>query len=164
AAALAGGAALGAPMLQSALQRAAPQLLGPGAIKSSPAKSLEQTIEKMAPTAMPNTSIANSQIQTSQPPISPSIPNATSTIQPEVKNINASEILNKYGLTKHVEEISKNFKDPKGVAAVLYNKFPKEMQRLQKEAGKPMEDVVAEYMANVKPLDIEKPEDDLGFN
>jgi len=151
------GASLSAPMAAQALQRAAPQLLGPGSILPQGSS----VIQSQLPQASPQTPPVMPNIQSSatqQPPVSPSIPNAPTPVQPEVKNINASEILNKYGLTKHVEEISKNFKDPKGVAAVLYNKFPKEMQRLQKEAGMPMEDVVAEYMANVKPLDIEKPE------
>lgn len=155
AAALAGGAALGAPMLQSALQRAAPQLMGPGSIigGSNPLKGQNTTPIGQPPTTpiSPQSSVSLPQ----QPPslVSPSIPNVPAPVQPEgISNI--PELIKKHGFEKQIEAVSKNVKDPKGVAAILFNKFPKEMQKLQKEAGKPMEDVVAEYMqSNVKPLD-----------
>lgn len=176
-AALAGGAALGAPMLQSALQRAAPQLLGPGSIGSglgknlSPgAKSLSPTKSGMPQTPMPSMLAGNQQndqqVSPSQPPISPSIPPSAPAVQPEVKSINAGELLKDLpGLKKQIEDLSKNVKDPKGVTAILYNKYPKEMEKIQKKAGKPMEEVIAEYMESqpegVKPFDNTEPEKSL---
>lgn len=152
---IAGG--LAAPMAAQALQRAAPQLLGPGSILPKGSSAIQNQLpptSQQTPPVMPNIQSPSTQ----QPPVSPSIPNQAPPVQPEgISNI--SEIVNKLGLAKHIEEFSKNVKDPKGVAALLYNKFPKEMQKLQKEAGKPMEDVIAEYMGSqpeaVKQLDIE---------
>lgn len=100
--------------------------------------------------------ISTQSIFPSQPPVAGNIPQQAQAVQPEVKPINVSEIINKHGLAKHIEELSQNVKDPKAIAAILYNKFPKEMKKFQEEAGKPMEEAIAEYMqTNVKPLDIE---------
>lgn len=71
-------------------------------------------------------------------------------IQPEIKGINPEELLSKFSLTSHVDKIAKNVKDPSQIAAVLYSQFPGEMSKMQKEAGKPMEEVIGEYLQQPK--------------
>ncbi len=167
-AALAGGTALAAPMAKSALQRAAPQLFGPGAITSSSNTGLGPSSNNTgspSPTQAPQIPQANLiSPSSSQPPVSPNIPQQSQPNQPKLNTTNINELVNKHGLTKHIESLSSNVKDPKAIAGILYNKFPREMKKFQEEAGIPMEDAISEYMqSNVKPLDIEEPDDKLGF-
>lgn len=157
--ALAGGTALAAPMARSALQRAAPQLFGPGAITSSSNTGLGPSSNNTGsplPTQAPQIPQANLvSPSSSQPPVSSNIPQQANTNQLQVNPINISDLVNKHGLTKHIESLSSNVKDPKAIAGILYNKFPREMKKFQEEAGIPMEDAISEYMqGNVKPLDI----------
>lgn len=165
------GAAIATPLAaraaQSALSRAIPsslQALIPGGSGASPGPSNPTSLGATHPLgteSVPTQGVAPQGTQTqvsssSQPPISPSIPNQASPIQPEeISNI--PELIKKHGFERQIEEVSKNVKDPKGVAAILFNKFPKEMQALQKEAGKPMEDVVAEYMGS-QPEAVNQPD------
>jgi hypothetical protein len=150
-AALAGGTALAAPMAMKALQRAAPQLLGPGAVTASPGLSQTQL-----PPSQGQSMPLGTNLPTQQPPVAGNIAQQPQVMQPQVNAINIGEIINKHGLAKQIEELAKNTQDPKTIAAILYSKFPKEMKKFQAEAGKPMEDAIAEYMqSNVKPLDIE---------
>lgn len=150
-----GAAAIATPLaaraVQGALARALPSSLTQGVglpgigndnlVQSS---HLPPQVQQL-PTEMQST-LQQSQNISSQPPVSSNIPQQTQPIQPQVITNNISEVINKHGLGKHIDELSQNIKDPKAIAAVLYNKFPKEMKAFQKDAGKPMEDAITEYM------------------
>ena len=82
-----------------------------------------------------------------QPPISPSVAQPTAPLQPEVKTIDIGKLVEKHGLAKHIDEVSKNQKDPKAIAAILYAKFPQEMKAFQAESGKNMEDAIEDYLS-----------------
>lgn len=64
------------------------------------------------------------------------------TIQPK----SAQELLIKNSLIDQVNNFSKTVKDPRAIAGILFNKFPREMRQLQTDAGKNMEDVIGEYL------------------
>lgn len=65
---------------------------------------------------------------------------------PIVPKVNSLELVQKANLMPHIQALQKNLQDPKQISGVLFTQFPKEMQQLQKEAAKPMEDVIAEAM------------------
>jgi len=163
-----GASALALPIAgiaaRSALSRSLPsqiQDMLPGVVNQavqnvSPSQS--QGGSALAPMSQQSPQIAQSVNPSSQSPLSPNvednIPQTTQPVQPQVNTTNISNIINNHGLTKHIDELSKNVKDPKAIAAILYNKFPKEMKKFQEEVGKPMEEAIADYMqSNVKPLD-----------
>ena len=113
----------------------------------NPANIPQQAQQNQAPSAMPSA------------PISPSSP----PVQPEVNNMptktpDVRGILDKYGLSQHVDKLSERNKDPKQIAAVLYSRFPKEMKQFQDEAGKHMEDAIGDYLASsqnaLKPTEL----------
>jgi hypothetical protein len=130
-----GATALAAPMAAQALKRAIPQnLLG----------SIPQPSQQAQATSPEITAS-----QTQQPPVSqPNIAQPQQPIQPEVKSIDVGGLLNKSGLKKHVDDLSKRIKDPKQIAAVLYSKYPDEMKAFQKESGKNMEDAIGDYLSS----------------
>lgn len=101
----------------------------------------------------PNT-LGTAQVSPQQPPVSqpsqPTIPQQQQPTQPEVKTIDVGSLLDKSGLKKHVDDLSKRIKDPKQIAAVLYSKYPDEMKAFQKESGKNMEDAIGDYL-NTNP-------------
>lgn len=94
-------------------------------------------------------SITNNLPTPQQPPVEKTnIPQQQQPIQPEVKTIDVGSLLDKSGLKKHVDELSGRIKDPKQIAAILYNKYPEEMKRFQKESGKNMEDAIGDYLSS----------------
>jgi hypothetical protein len=89
----------------------------------------------------------NNPLNPQQPPVSPtSIPQQGAPIQPEVKTIDVSGLLDKSGLKKHVDELAKSGRTSKEIAGLLYSKFPKDMKQFQAEAGKNMEDAIGDYL------------------
>lgn len=160
----AAGAAVALPIAgfaaRTALSRALPSALAPSVSQSpgtiSPSISnanagnipaLEE-MQKVLPGQMP------SSILPQQTPVSPTnIPQVTQNVQPEVKTTNIPELITKFGLKQHIDKLSENYKNPKQIAAVLYNRFPKEMKELQKESGKPMEDAIEDYLSQNKPIE-----------
>lgn len=154
-AAMAGGASMAAPMAMKALQRAAPQLLGPGSVANS-GNVIQNALPKnpIQPNQPPIPNVGTNSPQ--QPPSEVSnIPQPIEPLQAQGTSINVGDILSKSGLQKHVDELSKTQKDPKAIAAILYNKFPKEMKEFQKESGKAMEDAIGDYLkSNVNPIDM----------
>jgi len=139
--------------LPSQIQSMLPGVANQAVQNASPLTN--QPATALAPMQPSSPQIGQSGNVSSQPPVPPTLPQSAQPVQPQVNAINVSELINKHGLSKQIEELSKNVKDPKAIAAILYNKFPKEMKKFQEEAKKPMEEAIADYMqSNVKPLDI----------
>lgn len=113
----------------------------------NPANIPQQAQQNQAPSAMPSAPISPS-----SPPVQPEV-NNTPIKAPDVRSI-----LDKYGLSQHVDKLSERNKDPKQIAAVLYSRFPKEMKQFQDEAGKHMEDAIGDYLASsqnaLKPTEL----------
>lgn len=160
--------ALAAPMAANALKRALPTALGsliPGATAASQSQNTQQQalqppVNQVNPENIPQ-QVQQNQAPSAMPsaPISPSSP----PVQPEVNNMptktpDVRGILDKYGLSQHVDKLSERNKDPKQIAAVLYSRFPKEMRQFQDEAGKHMEDAIGDYLASsqnaLKPTEL----------
>lgn len=152
---IAGG--LAAPMAAQALQRAAPQLLGPGSILPKGSSAIQNQLpptSQQTPPVMPNIQSPSTQ----QPPVSPSIPNQAPTVQPEVKSINVSEIFSKYpGFETKVKEMLTSGNSVDAMSTYFKTFNASQTKKLEKEAGKPIEEIISEYMESqpeaVKPLD-----------
>lgn len=118
-----------------------PQTISPSSLNvTNPLQSAS------APTSQMPQAQNITQPSSSQPPaqnVQPNITQAPASVQPEVKSI-----LSKHGLLKHVDEMSKNQKDPKAIAGILYAKYPQEMKAFQADAGKNMEDAIGDYLAS----------------
>jgi hypothetical protein len=152
---------IAASVARSALSRALPSTLNPagqllGGANPDPNSSINPGANYPSQSASAPTSQTipgqNQQLSSSsQPPVSPTnIAQVQAPIQPEVKSIDINGLLEKSGLKKHVDELSKRTKDPKQIAALLYTKYPKEMKQFQAEAGKNMEDAIEDYLAPQK--------------
>ncbi len=164
-AAMAGGTALAAPMLQSALQRASPQLFGPGSITSSSNTGLGPSSGNIgSPSPIPAAQIPQANLispSSSQPPISPTLPQQAQPVQPEVKPINVNEILSKYpGFEKKMADMIQSKNTPEVIAQYFKHLHASQTKKLEKESGQPIENIISEYMQSkpedVKPLDIEQ--------
>lgn len=119
-----------------------------------PQQTVQQGINQQAINrAVPNTGIPQSTSQIAaqaaiQPQATPTPqPNQPPPIVPQGKP--ALQIAQELNLMPHIQSLSKNYQDPKHVAAILYSQFPKEMQQFQKEAAKPMEEAIAETMQSI---------------
>lgn len=148
-----------------ALSRAAPQVLHgliPGSIPATQKTMLNPHI--FPSPISPSESQLTSQkiLEPQQPPISAAnIPQQQPIAQPEGK-INISELISKHGLKQHIDKLAEKYKDPKHIAGVLYNRFPKEMKEFQRESGKMMEDAIGDYLSQKMPEEkteiVEKPQ------
>jgi len=149
-AALSGGAALGAPMLQNALKRAAPQLMGPGAVTNVQPGTLTTATGTMAPMPNPSTLIPSSQTQPSQPPISPNIAQQQIPIQPEIKPIDVKQILSKHaGFESKINDLMKSGNGVEEISTYFKKFNPSQTSKLEKDAGKSIEEIVSEYMGSI---------------
>jgi hypothetical protein len=148
---------IAASAVRSAFSRALPRQIVQGAIHQNGGVDipvgLSQSQQPIFPQGQEIQSINQTQkpplqsSSASQPPVNaPNIQQQQQQIQPEVKTINVNELLSKSGLKKHVDELSKRTKDPKQIAALLYNRFPAEMKEFQAKAGKNMEDALQDYL------------------
>lgn len=153
--ALAAGGAAFSPLIasgaQAALSRALPQSLQklmPGIQNAIASSSLDQGMPSSPQfQGQPQTQTLEMPLSSQQPPINaPNIAQTSGLQQPEGKNIDVGELLNKRGLLKHVEALAKEKRDPKEIAGILYSKYPNEMKDFQKEAGENMEDAIADFM------------------
>ncbi len=96
------------------------------------------------------------------PPIQTPQVNATPPIQtaPAIApNIQKSvQVATGLNLMQHIQALRNNLKDPNAnaIAGVLYNQFPKEMAKLQKDVGKPMEEVIGDIVSTMPAIQ-EKP-------
>ncbi len=153
AAALAATAAA-APMAQAALSRALPKSLAP----------IAPTIQQTATSALSNpTGTSQPQMptnlvspQSSQPPISsnvqqnqPTIPQPAQTVQPEVKSINAKELLTNLGSNSKIDDLLASGNDPKTVSGYFQKFHPKIVESIEKESGQPFEKVIEQYIAEL---------------
>jgi hypothetical protein len=143
---------------RSALQRALPSSLThpaqsiahalPGANNSTNLGANNPSQSALGPTSQINPAQNQQSPLASQSPIeSGNIAQSQQQLQPEVKTIDVSSLLEKSGLKKHVDELSQKVKDPKAIAGILYNKFPKEMKAFQQESGQNMEDAIGDYLS-----------------
>lgn len=154
-AAMAGGTALAAPMLKSALQRAAPQLLGPGAVTNTPVGSQTQLPPNQA--QLPN--LGTQQPNPSQPPALPILPQSAQPVQAQGIGINAKEILSKYpGFESKVNDMVRSKNTPEAIAQYFKQFNASQTKKLEKETGQPIEAIIAQYLSespeaqpNVKP-------------
>jgi hypothetical protein len=141
---------IAASAVRSAFSRALPQsltggLLGPSNSINPDGAGPSQSAS--VPTLQTNPGQSPQLPSSSQPPVNAgNITQQQQITQPEVKSIDPSALLEKSGLKKHVDELSKRTKDPKKIAALLYNRFPAEMKQFQAEAGKNMEDAIGDYL------------------
>ncbi len=150
-AALAGGASLAAPMAKAALQRAAPQLLGPGAVTSGTGNGMGPSSNMtglqgltQATQTQPGNLISPS---SSQPPISPNIPQQAQPVQPEVNPINVSEIMNKYpGFESKINDMMRAKVDPERIVNYFREFNPSQVKKLEKETGKPIDEIILGYI------------------
>ena len=122
---------LAAPMAATALKRALPTALG---------SLIPNGTEASQPQKIPPTP--------SQPPINTqNITQETQVVQPEVKSINANEILNKHKSKEKVDQLLQAGNDPQRVAG-YFQKFSESIKKaIEQEAGKSFEEVIAEYQA-----------------
>lgn len=170
-AALAAGTVIGAPiagqalqraspMAMQALQRAAPQLLGPNAVTQIPGAKQTQLPQGLQP-------IQGAGITSSQSPVAPNLSQQPAPIQPEVKTIDIKESLKNYpGFESKINDLLKTKNPPEAIAAYFKKFNAGQTAKLEKEIGKPIEEIVLEYIAsnptealqepNVKPIDIEE--------
>jgi hypothetical protein len=111
--------------------------------------------------------IQQPQASSSQSPVSPILPQTQTPVQPEVKTIDLKQTLEKYpGFELKINDLLKTKNSPEAIAAYFKKFNPSQTTKLEKEAGKPIEDIVSEYVTSrpqeadlqqqepVKPLDI----------
>ena len=146
------------PAARTALSRAAPQLLGQGSIPGAP------------PPNIPSIPILNAPNSVNQQPT----PQNTSVSQ--TKAINVIDLLNKHKFSEKIESILKSGNDPEQAAAFYRELNPTTVTQIEKEAGRPFEEVIREYAqlktpkeevqvetALENPLEEPSEEDKLGF-
>lgn len=153
--ALAIGGSLAAPMAMQALQRAAPQLVGPSAITNTPGAAQMGLPPNQAQLQSLGTPSANPQ----QPPVSTTLPQSTQPAQSQGIGINAKEILSKYpGFESKVNDMVRSKNTPEAIAQYFKQFNASQTKKLEKETGQPIEAIISEYLsqspdlqANVKP-------------
>lgn len=201
------GSAIATPLAlqaaQGALARALPQSLTQGAGllnigNDNSAQPLRQQQPLQPQTTEMQPTTQQLQNTSSQPPISPNIPQQTISAQPQIKPINFSELLNKHqGFESKINDLMKSGNTPEAIA-LYFKKFnPSQTAKVEKESGKKIDELITEYVsqnrieqkeamsreealgafrdkkmirqaqeeenANVKPLDIQPGEKDIGF-
>ncbi len=156
--------AIASPMAAKALQRAAPQLLGPGAVTQGSGSAQIQ----LPPNQQQSQGLGNAQ-QSQQPPINPNvqpnIPQPQAPIQPEVKSIDIKQVFSKYpGFESKINDLIESGNDIEAISTYFKKFNPSQTSKLEKEAGRPIEEVISEYMKvqpsnqpDVKQLDNANP-------
>lgn len=159
-----------APLAAYALSRALPSLAGSmatGQPPGNPPTLGNIAAQTTAPQAIPPTNILPTAVIPQQPsppsPVQPVAPQAQPAIAPvpakqqkPFSSYDPKEIIKKYNLEEHVINLSNNLKDSSHVAAVLYSQFPNEIRKAQKEAKKPIEELIDDYL-NSYPQNIQQP-------
>jgi len=149
--ALAIGGGLAAPMATQALQRAAPQLFGPGSIVAPQAPVTPAAIATQATPQLPlsppqSQSLGTSPLQ--QPPVAPSLAQPEAAIPPQVKPSIATEILNKFpGVEAKINDMLASKNTPEAIAQYFKQFNPSQTKKLEKEAGVSIQEIISEYVA-----------------
>lgn len=101
--------------------------------------------------------------QSPQPPVSPNITQQPPAIQPQINPTTTQQIFSKYpGFVNKIEEMLSAKNTPEAIATYFKKFNPSQIAKLEKEVGKPAEEIVKEYIAskpqteNVNPLDMGK--------
>lgn len=102
----------------------------------------QQAIQRSTGMGIPQSTEEIVASQAMQPPMIET-PQQLATVP---QGIDSRQLVESLGLMPHVEKLANLQKDPRAVAAILYNQFPQEMKKLQQSAGKPMEEVIADIM------------------
>lgn len=92
-------------------------------------------------------------VTSQQPPVNPVSPNiaqAGQNLQPEVKTINPTDLLENLGSKKKIDELIKAGNDAGGVTGYFKKFHPKIAKDIEEKAGKDFENVIAEYIAGPK--------------
>src|SRR6185295_11585278 len=104
----------------------------------------------MAPMPNPSTLIPSSQTQPSQPPISPNIAQQQIPIQPEIKPIDVKQILSKHaGFESKINDLMKSGNGVEEISTYFKKFNPSQTSKLEKDAGKSIEEIVSEYMGSI---------------
>ena len=132
----------------SKLQRATPGILGAvGGVGASMA--LNHALPNLLKGSTQETLEKNLQTP-SQPPVAPNLTQQAAPIQPEIKPIDLKEVLNKYpGFESKVNELLKTKNPPESIAAYFKKFNPGQTAKLEKESGKPIEQIIAEYASSI---------------
>lgn len=136
-----------APMAEAALSRALP--------KNTPLA--QQALESLLSPSMKGsqTSPASNVLQQPQQP--PNVPVSPASMQqapniPQAKT-SITDILNKFkGLPEQIDKLKASRNGPEEISAYLKKFQPKYVENLEKEAGRPIEEVIGEYLAS-KPVE-----------
>lgn len=132
------------------------QPIPPAGIPTTQQAINQQAIQRAVPGTgipQPTSQIAAQSAMQPQQPVPPNA--AQPSLQPQqaisgaqaIPQPNQSvQLAQKANLMPHIEELQKRYQDPKQIAALLYQSFPKEMKKLQEDAGKPMEEVIADIV------------------
>ncbi len=134
---------LAAPLAAGALQRALPNSLS-GMIPALTSQLQPKTQSLEPPLDIPP------EAQAPVNPVSPNIAQVGQNLQPEVKSINVSDVLENLGSKKKVDELIKSGNDAGGVAGYFKKFHPKIAKDIEDKAGKDFENVIAEYIAGPK--------------
>lgn len=158
-----------APAAAKVLQRAAPQIFGPGSIPTQ-AENLGATdIQGQPPQTQiqstllePTQSSASDQLNhlASQPPVnvSPNITQPTEMQQPKTNTIDASKVLDDMKITNKVDELIKSGNDPESVSAYFKKFYPAQVKEVEKKAEQDFENVINSHIQNKgKPKDVANP-------
>ena len=134
------------PIANAALQRVLPSSLAPlaqGMINQTPPEPI-----------LPNQLGDNFQNPKSQQPpvagVSSNIAQPQQVPQPEVKTINASDILEKLGSKKKIDELIKSGNDAEGITGFFKKFHPKLAKDIEEKAGMDFENVMSEYISGPK--------------
>jgi len=148
--ALAIGGTLAAPMATQALQRAAPQLFGPGAIAAPQAPVTPAAIATQATPQLPLNQGPPQSLGTSplQPPVAPTIAQPQPAIPSQVKPTISTEILNKFpGVESKINDMLASKNTPEAIAQYFKQFNPSQTKKLEKEAGASIQEIISEYIA-----------------
>ncbi len=144
---LGGAAALGTGL---AMQHAIPRMLqgGLGAVSQQTTPTETQTQTPINP-------------QTSQPPVNePNLLQQQSLPQPELKPIDSTEALKSANFTSKIDSMIKSGNDVESITDFYRKLNPEAVNQIEKQAAKPFEQVISEYMQSKNSLE---EDDKLGF-
>lgn len=112
----------------------------PSAIQPAAQGMQQQAVQRATGMGVPTTTQQVATQAALSPQAAPAIPTAPSSM----------ELVTKENLLPHIAEYAKNYDDPSHIAAALYSQFPKHLDRIQKAAGKPMEEVIGDVLGEIK--------------
>lgn len=151
------GAAVASPLAayaaRGALARALPASLVPSGDQSLPTNTqtnlggVQSSNTPLAPTLQQPQPQSQLQSASSQPPVAGNIPQQPTAIQPEIKPINVSEILNKYpGFESKINDLMKSNNTPEAIAQYFKQFNASQTKKLEKESGVPIEEIISQYI------------------